>query len=106
MSRIGTFTPTKDGGWSGAIHTLLMDTKVRLIPNDNRGSERAPAFRVYAGNCEIGAAWQERTSDEPPKEYLSLRLDDPALPEPISVALFVDDDGKTGHMVWKRRDPS
>jgi uncharacterized protein (DUF736 family) len=103
MSRIGTFTQTKDGGWSGTIHTLTIERKVRLVPNDNRGTERAPAFRVLAGHSEIGAAWRERSSGDPPKEYLSLLLDDPSLPEPISAAMFLDDPGKEGRLVWSRR---
>ena len=32
MSVIGTFTPAKDGGWTGSIHTLTINTKVRLVP--------------------------------------------------------------------------
>jgi uncharacterized protein (DUF736 family) len=36
MSVIGDFTPAKGGGWTGRIRTLVMDAKVRLVPNDNR----------------------------------------------------------------------
>jgi uncharacterized protein (DUF736 family) len=43
MSVIGTFTPSKEGRWIGTIHTLLMNTKLRLVPNENRRSENAPA---------------------------------------------------------------
>src|SRR3546814_17551370 len=50
MSVIGTFTPAKDGGWAGSIHTLTINAKVRLVPNDNRDNENAPVFR------EIGRA--------------------------------------------------
>jgi uncharacterized protein (DUF736 family) len=47
MSVIGTFTPAKDGGWIGSIHTPTIHTKVRLVPNDNRDNENAPLFRVF-----------------------------------------------------------
>ena len=47
MSVIGMFTPTKEGGWSGTIRTLIIDAKLRFVPNDNRDSERAPAFKLY-----------------------------------------------------------
>ena len=50
MSVIGTFTPAKDGGWDGSVQTLTINTKVRLVPNDNRENENAPAFRVFAGD--------------------------------------------------------
>lgn len=74
MSVIGTFTPAKDGGWTGTIRTLTIDVKARFVPNDNRDSDRAPEFRIFAGRSELGAAWRQRTSGENPREYLSVRL--------------------------------
>ncbi|WP_316979535.1 DUF736 domain-containing protein [Shumkonia mesophila] len=103
MAIIGTFTPTKEGGWVGVIRTLMIDVKVRLVPNDNRDSDRAPAFRVFAGRSEVGAAWCERTSEENPRKYLSVRLDDPSLLESLSAAMFEDADGKKAQLVWSRR---
>lgn len=103
MSVIGTFTPIKDGGWEGTIRTLTIDVKARLIPNDNQDSERAPAFRLFAGRSELGAAWRERSGGENPRDYLSVRLDDPSLLEPISAAMFEATDGKEAQLVWSRR---
>lgn len=103
MSVIGMFTPIKDGGWEGTIRTLTIDVKARLIPNDNQDSERAPAFRLFAGRSELGAAWRERSSGENPRDYLSVRLDDPSLPAPISAAMFEATDGKEAQLVWSRR---
>lgn len=103
MSIIGTLAPTKDGGWAGTIRTLTIDVKVRFVPNDNRDSDRAPDFRVFAGRSELGAAWRERTSGENPREYLSVRLDDPNLPEPLSAAMFESPSGDSGQLVWNRR---
>ena len=81
MSVIGTFTPAKDGGWTGSIHTLTINTKVRLVPNDNRDNENAPVFRVFVGQSRVG----------------------PSLPEPISAALFQSEDGSEAQLVWSRR---
>ena len=53
MSTIGTFTSSKEGGWSGTIHTLTMNVKIRLVPNDNRDNETAPAFRVFVGKSRV-----------------------------------------------------
>lgn len=103
MSVIGTFTPAKDGGWTGTIRTLTIDVKARLVPNDNRDNDRAPEFRIFAGRSELGAAWREQTSGENPRDYLSVRLDDPGLPEPISAAMFEAADGRTAQLVWTRR---
>lgn len=103
MSIIGTFTPTKDGGWTGTIRTLTVDVKARFVPNDNRDSDRAPDFRVFVGRSEVGAAWRERTSGESPKDYLSVRLDDPTLAEPISAAMFTVAESQSAQLVWSRR---
>jgi uncharacterized protein (DUF736 family) len=103
MSIIGTFTPTKDGGWTGTIRTLTIDVKARFVPNDNRDSDRAPDFRVFSGRSELGAAWRERTGGANPRDYLSVRLDDPSLIEPVSAALFEAEDAGSAHLVWSRR---
>ena len=103
MAIIGTFTPTKDGGWAGTIRTLTIDVKARFVPNDNRDNDRAPDFRVFAGHSELGAAWRERTSGDNPRDYLSVRLDDPSLPEPASAAMFEAADGTAAQLVWSRR---
>jgi uncharacterized protein (DUF736 family) len=49
MPVIGTFIPSKDGGWIGSIRTLTVDAKVRFVPNDDRHSSIAPTFRVFIG---------------------------------------------------------
>ena len=103
MSVIGTFTPAKDGGWTGSIRTLTINAKLRLVPNDNRDNENAPVFRVFAGQSRIGDAWAARSGGESPRDYLRVRLDDPSLPEPISAALFQSEDGKEAQLVWNRR---
>jgi len=103
MSVIGTFTPAKDGGCTCSIHTLTINTKVRLVPNDNRNNENAPVFRVFVGQNRIGDAWATRSGGDSPKDYLRVRFDDPSLPEPISAALFQSDDGKEAQLVWNRR---
>jgi uncharacterized protein (DUF736 family) len=103
MPMIGTFTPAKDGGWTGSIHTLTINAKLRFVPNDNRDNERAPVFRVFVGDFCIGNAWEARSCGESPKNYLRVKLDDPNLIEPISAALFPSEDGGTAQLVWKRR---
>ncbi len=103
MAIIGTFVPTKEGGWAGNIRTLMIDVKVRLVPNDNKENEAAPAFRVFAGDSEIGAAWRKRSAGDQPRDYLSVSLDDPTLPAGISAALFEGAEGKELRLVWNRR---
>src|SRR3546814_14326386 len=94
MSVIGTFTPAKDGGWTGSIHTLTINTKVRLVPNDNRDNENAPVLRVFVGQSRIGDAWAARSGGDRPKDYLRVRLANHSLPGPPSAALVQSEHGK------------
>ncbi|MCU4161456.1 DUF736 family protein [Acidiphilium sp. AL] len=103
MSMIGIFTSAKDGGWIGSVHTLTIDAKLRLVPNDNRTGDNAPAFRVFVGKSLVGDAWEARSGGESPKHYLRVKLDDPSLNEPITAALFPSEDGGTAQLVWNRR---
>lgn len=102
MATIGTFTATTDGGWEGRIRTLTINVRAKFIPNDNRESDRSPVFRIMAGRSELGAAWVQQTKDENPREYLSVQIDDPSLPEPISAAMFPARKGEEAHLVWSR----
>jgi uncharacterized protein (DUF736 family) len=103
MAIIGTFTPTKDGSWTGSIHTLTINTKLRLLPSDSRDNPQAPAFRVFAGTTRVGDAWEARTTGVGSKNYLRVRLDDPSLPAPVTAALFFADNGEEAQLVWNRR---
>ena len=105
MAVIGTFTPAKDGGWVGTIRTLTIDAKVRLVPNDDRTSKKAPAFRVFVGNSRIGEAWEAKTGGLSSRDYLRIKLDDPILPQPMNVALFISENGDAARMLWSRRAP-
>ena len=103
MAQIGSFTLAKDGGWTGSIRTLTIDARVRLVPNDNRENENAPAFRVFVGQSRIGDAWNTRSGGCSPKDFLRVRLDDPSLSEPINAALFPSEDGNDAQLIWNRR---
>jgi uncharacterized protein (DUF736 family) len=105
MAVIGTFTPAKDGGWVGTIRTLTIDAKVRLVPNDDRTSKKAPAFRVFVGSSRIGEAWEAKTGGLSPKDYLRVKLDDPILPQPMNAAMFVSESGDAAQIFWSRRAP-
>lgn len=74
-----------------------------MIPNDNRNTERAPAFRVFVGQSRVGDAWAARSGGDSPKDYFRVRFDDPSLPDPISAALFQSEDGNEAQLVWNRR---
>lgn len=100
MATIGTFRAGKDG-YTGTIRTLTVNVKAHIKAMDQKKSEGAPDFRIYAGRNELGAAWIKHTNEEPPREYLSVQLDDPCFGEPIRAALF-ERDGGTAYLVWNR----
>ncbi len=101
MATIGSFTLDKDG-YTGTIRTLTINIKARIVPNDQKASDNAPDFRVYAGRTELGAAWWAKTSGEEPRDYIRVLLDDPCFPDPIRAALFEDDGA--AYLEWNRRE--
>ena len=101
MATIGSFTAGKDG-YTGTIRTLTVNVKARIVANDQKKSDGAPDFRVYAGRAELGAAGKAQTNGEEPRDYLSVQLDDPSFPEPIRAVLFEEDGA--AFLVWNRRD--
>jgi len=51
MATIGNFTVSNDG-YVGTIRTLTVNVKARIVPNDQKKSDAAPDFRVYAGKAD------------------------------------------------------
>lgn len=96
MAIIGNFTK-QDQGFQGSLATLTVKAKVTITPVEKTG-EKAPDFRVYAGNAEIGAAWSATSKEG--KAYLSVKLDDPSFPAPILCRLVGSDKGQS--LVWTR----
>ena len=97
MATIGTFTK-QDGSFVGSLTTLTVKSKVTISPID-KTSEKAPDFRVYGGNAEIGAAWSATSKEG--KAYLSVKLDDPSFATPILARLVEMDKGHS--LVWTRQ---
>ncbi len=96
MATIGNFT-AKDAGFHGAITTLTLKAKINIVPVD-RGNDKAPDFRVFAGTAEIGAAWS--STSKAGNAYLSLKLDDPSFAAP-SLCRLVESAG-VHTLVWNR----
>ncbi|NJM35440.1 MAG: DUF736 domain-containing protein [Rhodomicrobium sp.] len=98
MAQIGSFTRGEDGVYMGAIKTLALNVKARLVPAQASSNEKAPDLRVMVADVEIGAAWR-RTSKEN-SEYHSVKLDDPSFPAPIFANLVKGEADYT--LVWSR----
>ena len=104
MANIGSFKKVNDE-YQGEIVTLSVQTKgVRIVPEANRSSDKAPSHRVYVRRAEIGAAWPKRSNEG--RDYLSVKLDDPSFDSPIFANLFNDESGEGYSLIWSRRRPS
>lgn len=106
MPQIGSFT-CDETGFSGRVHTLTLFRELTILPAEHSDAENAPDYRVHHGaddGPEVGAAWKR--TGEKAGEYLSVLLDDPALPQPIRANLFRDDDtGSSWSLHWSRPRP-
>jgi uncharacterized protein (DUF736 family) len=98
---IGTLIATRDGAWAGPIFVAGHEMKIKLVPNDNRANLKAPAFRIYAGSAELGAAWARK--DRSSREYFGAEIDFPGLESPISFAVFLSEDASKARLFWSRQ---
>lgn len=101
MSIIGTFRKTDDG-YSGTIRTMTINIKAAFVANDKNGNDKAPDFKIVAGERELGAAWKGKTKGEEPQEFLRVELDDPSFAAPLRAALFANGVDSTV-LVWSRK---
>ena len=69
MATIGTFKSGTD--YTGRVETLTLNVKAK-IATPEKDSERAPDYRIFAGDTEFGAAWKRTSRAE--RDYLSVKL--------------------------------
>lgn len=101
MATIGSFTKQADGSYAGSIKTLTINVKqAQLRPND-KTDEKAPDYRIFAGQTEFGAAWKKTSRDD--RDYLSVKLDDPSFPAAIFANLVDAEEGYS--LIWSRTRP-
>jgi uncharacterized protein (DUF736 family) len=102
---VGNFTYSKaQDTYTGEFATLTVAArKVVFQPSEARG-DKAPSHRVVspgkAGSVEFGAAWKKRSEEG--RDYLSVKLDDPSLAQPLNCALVESSDGEGFILVWSR----
>lgn len=98
MANIGTFHKQDDGALTGAIKTLTLNVKTAVFRPADKDNEKAPDFRIFAGQTEFGAAWRKTSREQ--RDYLSVKLDDPSFPAPIYASLVDAEDGYS--LIWSR----
>ena len=103
---IGNFTyNTAQDTYTVELATLeVAARKVVFRPNEAK-TDKAPNYRVVSasktGDVEFGAAWKKRSEEG--REYLSVKLDDPALTHALNCALMGSgDSGEAFILVWSR----
>lgn len=103
MTLIGSFTRT-NASYSGALHTLILDRALVIVPIERGTLETAPDYRVHLDDTEgpeIGAGWK-RTGDKA-GDFIAVVIDDPTLTQPIRAYLFQSgDDQNAWDLHWKR----
>ena len=101
---IGNFEYNKaQDTYTGEIATLSGATRKLVFKPSEATGDKAPQYRVLGpsktGDFEFGAAWKKRSEEG--RDYLSVKLDDPALPTPINCALVTS--SQEGFiLVWSR----
>jgi len=103
---IGNFTYNEDRDtYSGDIITLTVQRDVVEFRPTRKAGDKEPDYRIVQERdgviVEFGAAWKRTSANA--GDFLSVMLDDPALPASLYAALFSSDrdDGLT--LVWQRQ---
>ncbi len=107
MATIGTFTRRGDT-FQGAIRTLSLDVELDIRKAD-KASDNAPDYRIFATgtgrgpdgpDAELGAAWRKTNAQQ--RDYLSVKIDDPAFAAPLFATLVEDAGGDRFSLIWTR----
>lgn len=97
MATIGAFTAQGDS-FTGSIKTLTLNVRSAVIRPAAKTDDKAPDYRILAGQTEFGAAWKRKSQQD--REYLSVKLDDPSFPAPIYASLVEVEGGHS--LIWSR----
>jgi uncharacterized protein (DUF736 family) len=91
--------------YSGDIATLTLERGGVMFRPNEKGGDKEPDYRVVqereGGTVELGAAWKRSSGSG--REFLSVLLDDPALPGALNAALFFSDQSERATLVWQRQ---
>jgi uncharacterized protein (DUF736 family) len=91
--------------YSGEIATLTLQRGNVMFRPTGKAGDREPDYRIVQERdgalVEFGAAWKR--SSERGRDFLSVMLDDPALPASLYAALFPSDRDDSATLVWQRQ---
>jgi uncharacterized protein (DUF736 family) len=102
---VGNFSyDNRSDTYSGTITTLTLHRDNVVLRPTNKSGEKEPDYRIVQeddhGTVELGAAWKRSSGQG--RAFLSIVLDDPALPASLNTAMFLSDRDDTATLVWQR----
>jgi len=107
MTAIGYLTKKDDNTYTGVLRTLSIDTKIRMVPNRDKSSDRHPDFQILGpNNQQVGAGWKKISKED--KEYIRVSLESPEFgPRRLYANLgraAGQDDPHTFAIIWNAED--
>jgi uncharacterized protein (DUF736 family) len=117
MSAIGILTASNrpnpaNSEYEGNIRTLELNLEIRLIPKEDKRSDRAPDFVVEDKGkvgqwVNIGSAWWKETTqkDGSIARFISISIEDPSMSETLHCTAFLDSSGNEWVITWRPRKP-
>ena len=103
---LGYVTQRETGDFEGTL-TMGLNSKIRIVPNAAKATEKQPDFRVYAAQGgEIGGGWN-RVGKASGKDYISLTLAHPMIgPRKVYANLGAAQGGEDGEfaILWNPQD--
>jgi uncharacterized protein (DUF736 family) len=103
---IGNFTCNEARDtYTGELATLTVAARKVVLQPIEAKTDKAPSHRVVSpsktGDVELGAAWKKRSEEG--RYYLSVKLDDPSLAQPINCVMVESGDKADAFiLVWSR----
>jgi uncharacterized protein (DUF736 family) len=91
--------------YSGEITTLTVQRSQVEVRPAKKAGEKEPDYRIVQERdgviVEFGAAWKRSSGKG--REFLSITLEDPALPSSLNAALFLSEGDGRATLVWQRQ---
>ena len=100
MATIGAFAKFEDGSIHGDIKTLTLNVKAAVFRPAEKDNDKAPDYRIFAGQTEFGAAWKKTSREN--RDYISVKLDDPTFAAPIYATLSETETAGEYALIWSR----
>jgi uncharacterized protein (DUF736 family) len=100
MALIATMKKLENGTIEGKVKTAILNFHLKLYPLDGAGDDKSPTIAPRFPGMKPGQAGKKISEQNNP--YVSVQIDDPALPAPIHANL-IEKEGEY-LLLWSRKD--